>query len=115
MRGQLKQVLMACVGLLALLVVFGWSAWLAYVLLPTGALLASLYAMHWVKGAAYLWWYRFAVPWTFASMCVILLTPSQGKPFVATLSVLVFSIITLIILVLKAIIPHYRIARTVSD
>jgi hypothetical protein len=115
MRGQLKHVLMACVGILALLVVFGWSDSLAYVLLPTLPLLAGLYAMHFVKGAAYLWWYRFAVPWTFASMCAVVLTPFAAKSVVATLAALVLSIVTLVILVQKVVIPNYRIARNPAD
>lgn len=115
MRDQLKQVLMVCVGLLALLAVFGWSEAWVYVLLPTVPLLASLYAMHWVKGSAYMWWYRFAIPWTVASMCAVLLTPSSGKPLVATLSVLILSILTLAILVQKVVLPHYRIALNAAE
>ncbi len=114
MRGQLRQVLTVCVAVLALLALTGWSDWLMWALVPTVALLAGLFAMHWVKGSVYLWWHRFAIPWTIASMCAILITPMAGKPFVATLSILILSIITLVILIRNVIIPHYRIARTAT-
>ncbi len=115
MRGQMKQVLVVCVAVLAVLVVAGWSEWLKWALVPAVPLLAALYAMHLVKGSAYIWWHRFAVPWTVASMCAVMIVPLTGKPFVATLSVLVLSILTLVILVRNAIIPHYRIARAVTE
>ncbi len=115
MRDQLKQLLMVCVGFLALLVVFGWSEAWVYVLLPTVPLLASLYAMHWVTGSAYMWWYRFAVPWTAAAMAAVLLTPGSGKPFISTLAVLILSVVTLVILTNKVFLKYYRIARSSTD
>ncbi len=123
MRDQLKWVLMACVGLLTLLWLFGGGSFgqgLAYALLPTLPLLAALYAMQWVKGEAYRWWFRFAVPWTIASMCAVLITPTavgklEAKSLVSTLAVLVLSTITLVILYKKVILPHYHIAQSKYD
>lgn len=111
-RDQLKWVLMACVGMLALLVLFGWSPTLAYVLLPMLPLLAAFYPMTWVEGSAYVWWYRFSIPWTVAAMAAVLVVPASGKPFVSTLAVLILSVITLVILINKVILKYYRIARS---
>ncbi len=115
MKGQLNIVLMVCVGILAILTLSGWSRSTAYVLLPTLPLLASLWAMYWVKGSAYIWWNRFAIPWTIVSMLLVLLTPASGKPFIATCMAMVLSAITIVIVFYKFILPHYFIARSPSD
>lgn len=112
MRGeQLKPMLMACVAVLAVLALFGRWLSLVYVLLPTLPLLAALYPMDWVEGSAYVWWYRFSLPWTVAAMAAVLVTPASGKPFVSTIAVLILSVITLVILSNKVLLKYYRIAR----
>ncbi len=113
MRGQLKWLLGVCAVVFALSMVFGWGSTLAYTLLPAAALLAGLYAMHFVKGFIYIWWYRMAVPWTAASMLGVLITPDSAKPLVSTILVLLFSIATLVILFRWFVLPHYRIAREI--
>ena len=110
--GQLRYILGGCVAVLTLLAMAGKWLSLVYVLLPTLPLLAALYPMDWVEGSAYVWWYRFALPWTVAAMAAVLVAPASGKPFVSTLAVLVLSVITLVILTNKVLLKYYRIARS---
>ena len=113
MRDRLTYWLMACVALLALLLMFADSAvarGLMYALLPAVPMLASLWAMHWVKGLAYIWWYRFAVIWTAASVCAVIIAPLSAKSAVAACAMVVLSAITLGIVFTRFIVPYYRIA-----
>ncbi len=115
MKGQLRQVLMACVAVLAVFALFDrwWS--IVYVLLPTVPLLASLFAMTWVNGTAYEWWMRFAIPWTAAAMAAITVTPFSGKPFVSTLAAIILSAVTLVVIWNKVLLKYYRIALSESN
>ena len=111
----MRQVLMVCVAVLAVLALFDRWWGIVYVLLPTLPLLAAVYPMEWVEGPLYIWWYRFAVPWTVAAMAVVAVTPAAGKPLVSTLAMLVISVITLAILTDKVLLKYYKIAQDPTD
>lgn len=115
MRGQMRQVLMVCVAVLAVFALLDCWWGLVYILLPTLPLLAAVYPMEWVQGPLYIWWYRFAVPWTVAAMALIAVVPSSAKPIVSTLAMLVVSVITLAILTDKVLLKYYRIVMSPTD